>query len=132
MEAVDQAFWPGYAPVIYLLLEAGANPNVQDIRGDAPLLQLLYADPPEPLEENRLRAFALSLHSQFNPDVDLQAPGIQGTPLNLAIRRNDTWAVGMILEKNASLELRDSASLTPLQLASSLGVTNVTESSLNP
>jgi len=117
LEAVDHEAWSGYVNVIYLLLAAGANPNAKDSSGDVPLLKLLGGGQ-EPLEEHRRRALALLLSSSYKTDVDVTPLGTQNKPLHLAIRRNDSWAVGMLLEKNDSVvEAQNSEGLTPLLLA---------------
>jgi serine/threonine protein kinase len=117
LEAVDHEAWSGYVTVIYLLLAAGANPNAKDASGDVPLLKLLEGGQ-EPLEEHRRRALALLLSPSYKTDVDVTPLGTQNKPLHLAIRRNDPWAVGMLLEKNDSvIEAKNSEGLTPLLLA---------------
>ena len=119
MIAVDQPSWSGYATVVYLLLAAGADPNLRDATGDAALLQLLHGGS-DPLDENRRSALALLLHPSYNTNSDLKIPASSSTPLHLAISRNDPWAVAMLLNRNnASLESKNVAGLTPLQVASS-------------
>ncbi|KAL5325230.1 hypothetical protein ACEPPN_006354 [Leptodophora sp. 'Broadleaf-Isolate-01'] len=117
LEAVDQDDWSGYVTVLYLLLAAGANPNAKDPSGDAPLLKLLGRGT-QPLEEHRRAALALLLSPAYKTNVNVTPLGTQNKPIHLAIRRNDAWAVDMLLEKDASLiEAENSEGLTPLLLA---------------
>ncbi|KAJ5043134.1 uncharacterized protein L3040_004517 [Drepanopeziza brunnea f. sp. 'multigermtubi'] len=119
LEAFEQDFWSGYVTVIYLLLGAGANPNAKDPSGDAPLLKLLGGGT-QPLEHHRREALALLLSSSYKTDVGVTSLGTHNRPLHLAIRRNDPWAVGMLLDKPDSLrtiEVENSEGLTPLLLA---------------
>jgi serine/threonine protein kinase/ankyrin repeat protein len=130
LEAVDHENWSSYVTVIYLLLAAGANPNSKDASGDSALLKLLEGGQ-EPLQEHRRRALALLLSSSYKTDVDVTPLGTQNKPLHLAIRRNDPWAVGMLLEKNDSvIEAQNSEGLTPLLLAARSWSPSVTSDQL--
>jgi len=117
LEAIERDSWPGYVNTIFQLMAAGANPNIKDSSGDVPLLKLLGGGV-HPLEEHRRKALALLLSTSYETDVGVTPLGTQNKPLHLAIRRNDPWAVGMLLEKNGSvIEAENSEGLTPLLLA---------------
>jgi ankyrin repeat protein len=117
LEAIESEPWSGYVNVIYLLLAAGANPNAKDSSGDSPLLKLLGSGL-TPLSEHHRKALALLLSTSYKTNVAVTPLGTRNKPLHLAIRRRDPWAVGMLLERNASLiEAENSEGLTPLSLA---------------
>ena len=72
----------------------------------------------EQLKDHRRRALALLLSPYYKTDVDVTPLGTQNKPLHLAIRRNDPWAVGMLLKKNDSVvEANKSEGLITLLLA---------------
>jgi serine/threonine protein kinase/ankyrin repeat protein len=114
--AIEHEVWSGYSNLIYILLAAGADPNIKDAMGDVPLLQILYGGN-EPLPKHRRDALALLLAPNYNTDVNVSPPGTMNRPLHLAVRRKDPWAVGMLLEKNVPVDGKNGAGLTPLQLA---------------
>jgi ankyrin repeat protein len=71
-----------------------------------------------PLSEHHRKALALLLSTSYKTNVAVTPLGTRNKPLHLAIRRRDPWAVGMLLERNASLiEAENSEGLTPLSLA---------------
>lgn len=90
-------FGVAMSPSFFLLLDAGANPNSKDSSGDAPLLKLLDGGR-HPLEEHRRRALALLLSTSYKTNLNITSLGTRNNP-HLAIRRNDPWAVGMLLER---------------------------------
>ncbi|OBT95560.1 hypothetical protein VE01_05901 [Pseudogymnoascus verrucosus] len=114
--AIEHEAWSGYSNLIYILLAAGADPNIKDAMGDVPLLQILYGGN-EPLPKHRRDALALLLAPNYSTDINVSPPGTMNGPLHLAVRRKDPWAVGMLLEKNAPVDGENGAGLTPLQLA---------------
>ncbi|KAL5349345.1 hypothetical protein ACLOAV_005635 [Pseudogymnoascus australis] len=114
--AIEHEEWSGYSNLIYILLAAGADPNIKDAMGDVPLLQILYGGN-EPLPKHRRDALALLLAPNYSTDINVSPPGTMNGPLHLAVRRKDPWAVGMLLEKNAPVDGKNGAGLTPLQLA---------------
>ncbi|KAE8442863.1 hypothetical protein EG329_002605 [Mollisiaceae sp. DMI_Dod_QoI] len=130
IEAVEQEPWSGYVTVIYLLLLAGANPNAKDGSGDSPLLKLLGGGL-RPLEEHHRKALALLLSPSWKTNVKVTPLGTQNKPLHLAIRRNDPYAVGMLLDKDDSvIEAENSEGLTPLLLAARSWTTDMSSDQL--
>ncbi|KAG4427746.1 hypothetical protein IFR05_016770 [Cadophora sp. M221] len=120
-EVIEQKVWSGYSTVIFLLLKAGADPNAKDRHGDIALLKLLKHSK-HPLKEDHRRALALLL--TFGANVNVTRPGTRSrsNPLHHAIRRNDPWAVDMLLTRIDSardIEAENSKGLTPLLLAAS-------------
>ncbi|OBT84610.1 hypothetical protein VE02_05456 [Pseudogymnoascus sp. 03VT05] len=113
--AIEHEAWGGYSNLIYILLAAGADPNIKDAMEDVPLLQILYGGN-EPLPKHR-DALALLLAPNYSTDINVSPPGTMNGPLHLAVRRKDPWAVGMLLEKNAPVDGKNGAGLTPRQLA---------------
>lgn len=117
--AIESRAFKANGNLKYSLLEYGANPNVQDNNGGFPLLQILYGGF-EPLEQHRRNASALILNqTNFITDVIIMPPGTLNIPLHLAVRRNDSWAVGMLLAKGAAVDKRNGAGLTPMVMAAS-------------
>lgn len=118
MLAVEQEPWDGYMRTIYLLINAGADPNPADRSRDVPLLKLLSEN--SELEGPQRDALAILL-SDDRTDADVSPFGTRNKPLHLAIRRQDPLVVGMLLEKNSSvIEAKNVEGLTPLLLAVSL------------
>ena len=114
--AIEQQPWPGYMRLIYTLLKAGANPNIQDATGDVPLLQILYGGI-EPLAEHKRDALALLLTTNFNTDLTISPPATKNTPLHLAVTHQDPWAVALLLNREVPVNKKNVADLTPLQLS---------------
>ena len=114
--AIEHEDFHGYTNLIRDLLEAGADPNNKDKSGDFPLLQILY-DGYEHLRKHRRDALACLLQPVFATEVNVMHPGTRSTPLHLAIRRNDRWAVSMLLERGARVNEPNGTGSTPLMLA---------------
>lgn len=128
--AVEQEPWSGYVTVIYLLLLAGADPNTKDGSGDTPLLKLLGGGL-LPLDEHHRKALALLLSPSWKTKVTVTPLGTQNKPIHLAIRRNDPYAVGMLLDKDDSvIEAQNSEGLTPLLLAARSWTTHMSSDKL--
>ncbi|KAF2257630.1 hypothetical protein CC78DRAFT_482762, partial [Lojkania enalia] len=77
-------------------------------------MKLFYGNSSEPLEKHRLDALALLLHS--STEVNIALPATFNTPLHLAVRRQDAYAVGMLLHKNADINAKNSSGTSPLLL----------------
>lgn len=117
--AIEHRDFKGYSNLIYTLLDHGADPNVRDRNGDFPLLQILYGGY-ERLERHRRDALALILNqTHYTTDVNIMPLGTLNMPLHLAVRRKDPWAVGMLLEKEATVKEPNGAGITPLAMAAS-------------
>lgn len=115
--AIEHRLFRGYRNLIFILLAGGADPNIKDYSGDVPLLKILYGGY-EPLEQHRREALALLFQqTRFDIDVDVMPPGTLNRPLHLAVRRQDPYAVGMLLEKGAKVNEPNGAGVTPLALA---------------
>ncbi|KAL9611674.1 MAG: hypothetical protein Q9167_003703 [Letrouitia subvulpina] len=124
--AIEQVSWSGYSTVIYILLSAGANPNVEDNAGDKPLLMLLTGN--GPLLQQQRDALFLLLAPNFNTNLDISVLGTLDNPLHLVVRRKDAYATDAILEKMkrdgeptmSLLHARNGTGFTPLLLAFSV------------
>ena len=114
--AIEHQAFPGYTNLIRDLLEAGADPNKKAKSGDFPLLQILDGGY-EPLEKHKRDALACLLQTPFATDVNIVHPGTQETPLHLAVRRKDPWAVSMLLTRGAHINKPNGSGFTPLMLA---------------
>ena len=114
--AIEHQAFPGYTNLIRDLLEAGADPNKKAKSGDFPLLQILDGGY-EPLEKHKRDALACLLQNAFATDVNVAHPGTQDTPLHLAVRRKDPWAVSMLLTQGARINKTNGSGFTPLMLA---------------
>lgn len=72
----------------------------------------------EPLERHNRDALALLFQqTRFDTDVDVMPPGTLNRLLQLAVHRQDPYAVGMLLEKGAKVNEPNGAGVTPLALA---------------
>lgn len=109
--AIEHRNFEGYRDLIYILLNAGADPNIKDCNRDSPLLKILYGGY-EPLEKHRRDALALLLEQ-----TNVMPPGTFNRPIHLAVRRQELYAVGMLLEKGAKVNEPNGAGVTPLALA---------------
>ncbi|KAI9821204.1 MAG: hypothetical protein M1827_003938 [Pycnora praestabilis] len=127
--AIEHQPWSGHTNMIYLLLAAGANPDLKDASGDVPLLQILSGNN-EPLEKHRRDALALLLAKDYKTNVNVTPIGTLNKPLHLAVRRKDYWAVGMILEKGVPVSEPNGAGVTPLLLAANSWSQKISEDQL--
>lgn len=115
--AIDHDNYLGYLGLIHRLLSHGADPNIADASGDAPLLQILDHGY-EPLEKYRRDALALLFEkSKVSVKVNISPLGTLNTPLHLAVRRKDPYAAGFLLVKNAKISERNGAGQTAFALA---------------
>ncbi|PSR81515.1 ankyrin repeat-containing domain protein, partial [Coniella lustricola] len=112
--AIENAGSDSYVKLIWLLVNAGANLDSLDSNGDTALTKLFSGEDSWPLERHRLEALALLL--QGGVQVNYQAPGTGNTPLHLAVRRKDKWAVAMLLYQGADVNAKNYAGSTPLQV----------------
>ncbi|KAI0012961.1 ankyrin repeat-containing domain protein [Xylariaceae sp. FL0662B] len=112
--AIENDNFPGYVKLIWLLVNNGADTNLPDHNGDRPLIKLFYGPDSLPLDQHRLKALAVLLNEETN--VDLRLAGTGATPLHLAIRRQDKWAVAMLLHKGADVNAKNSSGTTPIQI----------------
>ncbi|KAF1927656.1 ankyrin [Didymella exigua CBS 183.55] len=92
------------------------NPNKSDIRGNCPIMEIFYGTDSDPLDDHRKKALALLLRNE-STDVEVTQPGVLNTPLHLAVRRKDPFAVAMLLFKYASVNAKNAAGSTPLLVA---------------
>jgi serine/threonine protein kinase/ankyrin repeat protein len=114
--AIENPRFRGYEHLICSLIDAGANPNHADIRGDRPITKILLESGNGPLEEHRQKALALLLRDNAT-DVEVTQPGTLNTALHLAVRRKDPVAVAMLLFKKANINAKNAAGSTPLLVA---------------
>lgn len=112
--AVENDEFQGYVRLVWLLVNAGAETNMPDENGDFPLTKVFFGAGSLPLEKNRLEALAVLLQGGAEPN--LHASGTGNTPLHLAVRRQDKWAVAMLLHKGADVNAKNSSGATPLQM----------------
>lgn len=112
--AVENDEFQGYVRPIWLLVHAGAETNMPDENGDFPLTKVFFGAGSLPLEKYRLEALAVLLQGGAEPN--LHASGTGNTPLHLAARRQDKWAVAMLLHKGPDFNAKNSSGATPLQM----------------
>ncbi|KAF2102321.1 ankyrin [Rhizodiscina lignyota] len=94
------------------LLDYGADPNIADCEGTAPLRKATAAD--------SFDIFLLLLNrASLNPGLDLNARGgySGNTPLLIAIRANNDTKMRWLLEHGVEVDKRDRDGYTPLMLA---------------
>jgi ankyrin repeat protein len=77
-------------------------------------MKFFYGNDSPPIETNRLEALAILLKT--NTRVNLTLPGTGNTPLHLTVRRQDKWAVAMLLHKGADVRAKNSSKTTPIQV----------------
>lgn len=112
--AVENDEFQGYVRLVWLLVNAGAETNMPDESGDFPLTKIFFGAGSLPLGKHRLEALAVLLQGAAEPN--LHASGTGNTPLHLAVRRQDKWAVAMLLHKGADVNAKNSSGATPLQM----------------
>ncbi|KAI1079487.1 hypothetical protein F5B20DRAFT_581270 [Whalleya microplaca] len=112
--AIENDNFNGYVKLIWLLVDNGANTNLPDNNGDKPLMKLFYGPDSLPLEQHRLEALAILLSKDTR--VKLRLAGTGNTPLHLAVKRQDKWAVAMLLHKGADVNAKNSSGTTPIQI----------------
>ncbi|KAJ4991925.1 dual specificity mitogen-activated protein kinase kinase 1 [Stagonosporopsis vannaccii] len=114
--AIENPVFKGYEHLICALIEAGADTNKADVRGDYPIMKVLQGNRIGPLEDHRIKALALLLREN-STNVEVTVPGTLNTPLHLAVRCKDAFAVGMLLYKKANVNAKNAAGSTPLLIA---------------
>jgi serine/threonine protein kinase/ankyrin repeat protein len=112
--AIEHEFYSHYEKLIWLLVDAGCDTNAQDSNGERPIIMLLNGSDSRPLDQHRLRALAIILNA--NTIVNATLPETGNTPLHLAVRRQDKWAVAMLLYKGANVNATNFSGTTPLQI----------------
>ncbi|KAI1446396.1 hypothetical protein F5Y02DRAFT_382788 [Annulohypoxylon stygium] len=112
--AIENDYFEGYATLIWLLVQGGADVNTKDPNGDSPLIMLFHGCDTLPLEQHRLDALVVLLKA--DADVNIQLAGTGNTPLHLAVRRQDKLAVAMLLYMGARVRSKNFAGMTPIQL----------------
>lgn len=112
--AVENDEFQGYGRLIWLLVNAGAETNMPDENGDFPLTKVFFGAGSLPLQEHRIEALTVLLQGGAEPN--LHASGTGNTPLHLAVRRQDKFAVAMLLHKGADVNAKNSSGATPLQM----------------
>ena len=97
-----------------MLLEHGADANVENNDGETPLHILSQSDIKD---EGIILNLALLLLT--NHDVEVNTPDkVNDTPLHLAIRRNRSGLVRILLEYGADSNAENNEGMTPLQILS--------------
>jgi serine/threonine protein kinase/ankyrin repeat protein len=114
--AIENPRFRGYEHLICALIDGGANPNHADIRGDRPITKILLESGNGLLEDHRKKALALLLRDKAT-DIEVTQPGTLNTPLHLAVRRKDPFAVAMLIFKKANVNAKNAAGSTPLLVA---------------
>lgn len=112
--AIENDYFDGYVKLIRLLVDGGADTNVCDKNGDYPLTKLFSGTGSLPLEKHRLEALAILLKADTR--VNVKAIGSGNSPLHLAVRRQDKWAVAMLIHKKADVNAKNFSDTTSLQL----------------
>ena len=117
--ATENPSFKSYHSLVRDLVAAGFDPNTTDSNGDYPITKIFSGNETTPLEESRLAALACLLQSDAigGTDVNIRVRGSLQTPLHLAVRRRDAYAVGMLLHKGADVNARNASEVTPLLLA---------------
>lgn len=115
--AIEHEHYKKYESLVWLLLNAGAKPNVADTNEEYPITKLFTGQDSSPLKQHHLHALAILLDKGAKPNVVLPATG--NTPLHLATRRQDPLAVGMLIYKGADVTAVNSAGITPLHMSAS-------------
>lgn len=113
--AIENPNFKGYVPLIRDLIEAGADTNKKDLKDDYPIMKVFYGNDAGPLEDYRRRTLALLLRNT-DTEVNIVLPGTLNTPLHLAVRRKDIYAVGMLLYKKADVNAKNASGTTLLLL----------------
>lgn len=113
--AVAHDNFVGYAKLVRLLVDAGADVNARDANKDHPLAALFQdGNDSLPLATHRRQALAILLKA--DAEVNFALLGTKDTPLHLAVRRKDAYAVAMLLYKDAAVRAKNSSGATPLQI----------------
>lgn len=115
--AIGQQAFKGYTNLVHILIEAGADPNALDLNKSRPIMQILQSGGHQPLEKHLRDTLALLLQPRAGTRISIATPGLLDTPLHLAVRRRDYWAVGMLLHVGADANKTNAAGITPLLLA---------------
>ncbi|KAF2232423.1 hypothetical protein EV356DRAFT_253066 [Viridothelium virens] len=116
-QATENSSFPNYHSLVRDLVAAGIDPNTVDKNGDYPLIKIFVGNETTPLEERKLAALACLLQSDDVTDVNVTVRGSLQTPLHLAVRRRDAYAIGMLLHKGADVNARNASKVTPFLLA---------------
>ncbi|KAK3338862.1 LOW QUALITY PROTEIN: hypothetical protein B0H65DRAFT_560199 [Neurospora tetraspora] len=121
MQAVDSGRWA----LAKLLIAKGADPNLQDCKGELALHKVYYSDK----DEDRAVSLARTLVEKC---VHLEAQDHDGfTPLHAAVAREHVKLVRLLLEGGADLEATDHRGFTPLVSAVFMSKTKVLPSLLD-
>ena len=102
------------APRVRMLLEAGADPNAEELLGHGPLYRAVNADVPGSEEDGKL---VVQLLIQFGADVNKPSGPGKSTPLHVTARRGHVFLAAELLRAGATLEAKDSKGETPLRRA---------------
>ena len=97
-----------------MLLEHGADANVENYEGETPLHMLSQSSSKD---EGIILNLALLLITNHGVEVNKQDK-VNNTPLHLAIRRNRSRLVGILLEHGADANAENNEGMTPLQILS--------------
>lgn len=114
--AIDNPLFNGYEHLVLALVSAGADTNKADVRGDCPIMKVFQGNGVGTLEKHRRMTLALLLR-EASTNVEVTVPGTLDTPLHLAVRCKDAFAVGMLLFKKANVNAKNAAGSTPLLIA---------------
>lgn len=100
----------GHKRMVYILLSAGANPNIADKDGDTPLIMAV--------DDNNSTIADLLLF--YGAQIDQLDIGNDNTPLHTAIVNYNSDMVEFLLARNASPNLALGHDFTPLMAAAQL------------
>jgi len=104
----DSATERGYLRVVKLLLEHGADPNIQNKDGMTPLHFATERGSPE----------VVKLLLEHGADPNIQENKFGWTPLHYAVSRCHVDVVRVLLDHGADLTIRDNKGMTPLDYGS--------------
>ena len=99
--------------IVPALLQAGADPNIRDESGEAPLMMTVMWEPPELIQ------------CLLDHKANVNARGFAGsTPLMLAVPKDRDGSVKLLLEHGAEVNARMDDGMTPLMVAAGTGAVN--------
>ncbi len=106
------------APRAKLLLEAGSDPNSEELLGHGPLYRAVNSSIAGPDEAGKQTVQLLIL---FGADINKPSGPGKSTPLHMTARRGHVFLAEVLIGAGADIEIRDSKGETPLRRAVNCG-----------